>query len=92
MTSILLILAHIHRQAQEQITVAYFTQVPDLIWVRVPDLLWPWGAANADALRERAVIAATATTIRLRVFIVVPPWNVLCIPCSTMRASILITL
>jgi hypothetical protein len=39
----------------------YFTQVPDLIWVRVPLWLWVLVAAKAEALTERASSAAMAT-------------------------------
>ena len=39
----------------------YFTQVPDLIWVRVPLWLWVLVAAKAEALMDRAIRAATAT-------------------------------
>jgi len=39
----------------------YFTQVPDLIWVRVPLWLWVLVAAKAVALTDRATRAATAT-------------------------------
>jgi hypothetical protein len=48
----------------------YFTQVPDLIWVRVPLWLWVLVAAKAVTLSTSVTKAATATTMIFRVFIV----------------------